>query len=379
MKQHMNASRSAVNASVTLAPVIAASLLLLPIYVSGLITQNGYSLDNALSIVSLEMWGMAASLVPAIYLMKRMSWRSITFFAIWVMIVAFCIPAFIDLSLSALAITRFIGGLGAGMAMAVVMAVIGRAEKPDKAFSLWVLSQVLFKVCGIFIISRLLIPFGMMGFFVPLLLLCVLSLFLVKYLPDGVDTKTGDRPTINWSIAPILALIGVFMFYIAISAIWANFERIGVWSGFEGKTIANILSFTSLASLGGASAATLVSGHLKRHILLIVGLALIAGATFMLGRFSSITAYSIIALVFAFAWFFSVPFIISSVNANDKTGQLMVYTNSAIAIGLAVGPSVAAFLIVGEGFKALTLFGGAVFIAAFLFLLPSNKASKESR
>lgn len=373
MSSKLSRENAAIKSSVILAPVIAASLLLLPIYVGGLITQNGLSLEQALTIVSLEMWGMAASLVPAIFLMKWMSWRRITFGALLIMIAAFAVPICIALNFNSLAIIRFIGGLGAGTAMAVIMATIGRASEPDKAFSLWILSQVFFKVVGIFIIARLLAKFGMAGFFVPLLILCVLALPLTKYLPGIVDDESIAGNKFQWSIKPILALLGVFIFYIAISAIWANFERIGHWSGFEGTTIANILSLTSLASLAGASAATLMAGRVGRSALLLFGTVIIAGASLALGMFSTLTIYTLIGLAFAFAWFFSVPFLIASVNANDESGRLMIFTNSAIAIGLAVGPAIAAKLIMGTEFGLLTIAGAGAFIAAFVLLAPSNR------
>lgn len=370
---NVTTQKTTVTASVILAPIIAASLLLLPIYVGGLITHNGLSLQNALSVVSLEMWGMALSILPAIFLMKRFSWRKITFVSLAIMIAAFAIPVLSDLSFEAIAGVRFVGGLGAGVAMAIIMATIGRAPSPDKAFSLWILSQVVFKVIGIFIISRLLAKYGMNGFFVTLLILCVLAFPLANKLPDEVSEEGAERSRFKWTISPILALLGVFVFYVGISAIWANFERIGHWSGFEALTIGNILSFTSLASLAGAMCATLFAGRLNRSVLLLTGLVLISGATFSLGVFSSITAYSIIGLVFAFAWFLTVPFLISSVNSNDETGGLMIFTNSAIAIGLALGPAIAGVLIKGEDYNLLTVSGAVGFVAVLAFLMPSNK------
>ncbi|MEP1231255.1 MAG: MFS transporter [Litorimonas sp.] len=369
----VTADKSAVSASILLAPIISASLGLLPIYVGGLITHNGLSLQNALNIVSLEMWGMALSVLPAIFLMKRFSSRKITFVSLALMIVAFALPSIFNLSFKPLAAVRFMGGLGAGVAMAVTMATIGQASKPDKAFSLWVLAQVVFKVIGIFIVSRLLVKFGMNGFFVPLLILCVLAFPLANKLPDEVKTDSTERRRFNWSIQPVLALLGVFVFYVGISAIWANFERIGHWAGFETLMIGNILSFTSLAALAGAACATLLAGRLNRGILLLAGLVLISGATFSLGLFSSITVYSIIGLVFAFAWMLTVPFLIASVNSNDETGGLMVFTNSAIAIGLALGPAIAGVLIKGEHYNLLTVSAALGFMAVLAFLLPSNK------
>lgn len=373
MSHPSTTTQSAVRASVILAPIIAASLLLLPIYVGGLITEQGLSLKNALSVVSLEMWGMAVSLLPAIYLMKRVSWKTITRSALCVMIVAFAVPMLLSVSYEALASIRFIGGIGAGTAMAVIMATIGRAEHPDKAFSWWVLTQVIFKVIGIFIIARLLTKFGMNGFFLPLGLLCLLALPLASQLPGRVLDSTKSQDKIKWSATPIMALVGVFVFYVAISALWANFERIGTWSAFDSTIIANVLSFTSLASLAGASFATILAGRAPRSISLAAGLLLLVAASLGLGMFSTLTVYTVIGLIFAFAWFFSVPYLIASVNANDSTGQLMVFTNSAIAIGLAAGPAIAGALITGEDYKGLTIAGSAMFIAALILLLPSNR------
>lgn len=369
MSESVRVDPKAVRSSLLITPIIAASLLLLPIYVGGLITDYKFTVQQALAIVSFEMWGMAFSMFPAIILMRKMAWKNVVYCALGLMILAFITPSISNLTYSQLAMVRFLGGVGAGTAMAVIMATIGRAPMPDRAFSLWVLSQVAFKVIGIYVIARLLARFGMSGFFVPLLLLCVIALGVVKDLPGKILESTQSGKRIKWSLQSILSLIGVFIFYVSISAIWANFEIFGTNAGLDKASIATIISITSLASFGGAFTATLLAGRIKRQNLLVFGLVLLIISTIALGFILSTSVYTLIGVAFAFAWFFSVPFVVASVNANDETGQLMVFTNSAIAFGLAMGPALAVVFIKYVGFDSLHLIISAVFLMALLFLL----------
>jgi DHA1 family inner membrane transport protein len=359
--------------AVILAPIIAANVLVMPIYVGGLINFSGLTLNQALNVVSLEMWGMALAIFPTLLLLRIASYKTIVSGALLLMTTIYLLISFAKPSYELLAAARFLGGVAAGSAMSVILAMIGQSEKPERTFAYWVLSQVIFKVIGLFVLARVLAEFGTTGFFTVLAILCVVALIFAMQLPATLETPKAKSDKFKWNSTSLLALLAIFTFYLSLSAIWANFERFGAWANFKTEDIATALALTSLAGLAGASLASVLAGKIPRLALLAIGVVLISAATLSLLKLETLTGYSVTGALFAFSWFFVVPFIVSSVNANDSTGGLMIYANSMIAFGLAIGPALAAILIEDKESKHLLLTASVIFIVSLVLLIPSNK------
>lgn len=373
--------RNRMAGGVLLAPVAASGLLVLPIYVSGLVDHLDVSPQDALFIVSLDMWGMAAALLPAYVLLRRVSWRRLGIAMLVAMIACFAFPALVYAdagkdAVGPIAACRFLGGVSSGVLMAVILSTLGRLRRADRAFSIWVLTQILFKVAAIYALAVILTRHGVQGFFLALAALGCLALPLTWTLPDECWAAESADKT-RWSVPAVMSLVGLAGFYIALSAIWANFEAIGRAHGFAVLDIAVVLSLTSLAGLGGASLSTLLIGRVRHLHALAGGIALIAGAAFGLSRFEGLTAYTIIGTAFAFAWFFTVPQLLAAVNGNDPTGRLMLFANAAIAFGVAAGPSVSAPVLAFGSYSSLAVSGAAAFVLVFLLLLPSVRAGHQ--
>jgi MFS transporter, DHA1 family, inner membrane transport protein len=349
----------------------------LPIYVGGLIDHLKSSPQDALFIVSLEMWGMAAALLPAYVLMRRISWRLLGIGMLLAMIVCFAVPALVyadagEDAVTAIGLWRLLGGVCSGTLMAIVLSTLGNLPRADRAFSIWVLTQILFKVAAIYALAIILMRTGMQGFFLSLAALACLGLPLAWTLPDESWAKQREGP-VQWSGRAIMSLAGLVAFYIALSALWANFETIGKSHGFAVLDIAAVLSLTSIAGLAGATLSTLLAGRIARLHALAAGIALIATAGYCLSRFESLSAYTVVGTTFAFAWFFTVPLLLATVNRNDRTGRLMVFANAAIAFGVAAGPSLSGVIVTLGSYTLLSTLGAAAFLLVFLLVFPSAR------
>jgi hypothetical protein len=360
---------------VALAPVAASGLLVLPIYVGGLIDHLHVPPQDALFIVSLDMWGMAAALLPAYVLMRHIAWRRLGIAMLLVMIGCFAIPALVYVDAGKEAVTaigawRFMGGVSSGILMAVILSTLGRLKRADRAFSIWVLTQILFKVAAIYALAVILTQLGVKGFFLALAGLTCLALPLAWTLPNE-RWAAGGEGRAQWSGRAVMSLLGLAAFYIALSGIWANFESIGKAQGFAVLDIAVVLSLTSLAGLAGATISALLVGRVRRIHALGAGIAIISTAAFGLSRFEGLTAYTMIGVAFAFAWFFTVPQLLGIVNSNESSGRLMVFANAAIAFGVAAGPSLSAPILTIGSYSLLAVSGAVTFLMVFLLLLPS--------
>lgn len=185
---------------VILAPVAASGLLALPIYVGGLVDHLNVLPQDALFIVSLDMWGMAAALLPAYVLMRRVSWRRLGIAMLLAMIVCFAVPALVYAdagkdAVAPIAAWRFLGGVSSGILMAVILSTLGHLRRADRAFSIWVLTQILFKVAAIYGLAIILAHYGVKGFFLALAALGCLALPLAWTLPDECWVAESDGNT----------------------------------------------------------------------------------------------------------------------------------------------------------------------------------------
>ncbi len=362
---------------VLLTPIASAGLLVLPIYVGGLIEHAQMSAQDALFVVSMDMWGMAAALPLAYICMRLISWRLLGVATLTGIFAFFALPALAYADggedvVGALALWRFLGGISSGMLMAVILATLGSLRIAERAFSIWVLVQILFKVVAIYVLALVLAEVGLQGFFLVLGALAIVGIPLAWTLPRDRWT-TRESATANWSGKAIMSLAGLITFYIALSALWANFETVGRSREFDILDIAAVLSVTSLAGLAGATASTVLTGRVKPLYRLIGGIAIIAGASFALGRPGDLTVYTVIGTAFAFAWFFTVPVLLSMVNANDRSGRLMIFANAAIAMGVAAGPAISAVFVSDNDYTLLSMFSTVAFVFVFLLMLPSNR------
>jgi hypothetical protein len=80
-------------------------------------------------------------------------------------------------------------------------------------------------------------------------------------------------------------------------------------------------------------------------------------------------------MLFAFAWNFPVPFQLAITVSMDVSGRLVVLFLSAVKLGYAAGPVIAAQLIMmGRGFTPVIVLAGAGFVtSALIFVLLSKQ------
>jgi hypothetical protein len=174
----------------------------------------------------------------------------------------------------------------------------------------------------------------------------------------------------------VAALGGVILFGIGQGALWAFTERIGVNVGLSPEAVGIALAATELAGLSGAAFAWWLGTRLGRMGPLLIGIGASAFSTWLLVHTSSVFGYWIILLVWAIAYFFTVPYLIGTAAALDRFGR---WSGAALGLsmgGVALGPGAAGFAIASWGYAAL---GSLVVVsgaAAIVLILPAARAAE---
>ena len=83
-------------------------------------------------------------------------------------------------------------------------------------------------------------------------------------------------------------------------------------------------------------------------------------------------------MLFAFAWNFPVPFQLGITVSVDRSGRLVVLFLSAVKLGYAIAPAIAAQLLVaGGGFRPVLLLSAVAAVTSAAVFLSLATSSKE--
>ena len=140
-----------------------------------------------------------------------------------------------------------------------------------------------------------------------------------------------------------------------------------------------MLAVATLLGIVGAGAAALIGARFGGGRPIALGYALLLASVALLVGQPLLLRFALAALLFKFTWTFVLPFILARVAGLDNDGKLMNGINLVIGGGMAIGPTLAGYLIESSGgFNAL-LFGalGCALLSLLLISLASPRAPRR--
>lgn len=347
------------------------TIIILPGLVQGYVEQVGMSEQDAGFLASVETWGMFIATFAMMVLVSRVRWRLLMAVSLVAMVLANLASTLTD-SLFVLYVLRFIAGVGGGTIVAVSYAMIGQTTRMNRNFG-WALFFVLLYGAIVFpLLPPVYSAFGINGAFVFFALFAVCGLPFVKGLPDtggGVseaDPDAVDLPTRYKT----LAVGSMLLYFIGQIAVWSYFYRFGIRYGLGEQAVGSALSVSQFAGLAGALSVVAFSRRVRKDLALfigIVGSAVVIGAMFGTHAFIGFVA---IACVYQFLWNMTHPYLLGALARFDPSGRLIVYGTAMQFLGIAVGPALAAMVIVQDSLANVLWLGIFFMLAAAAFILP---------
>lgn len=348
----------------------AASLLLAPVIVGGLVSTLGFSGQQAGYIISSELAGLALAAIPAALWLSRFNWQRV----LYVMLVVLIAGNFLTSTLtdySAFLIVRFITGFTAGLSLAVSMSVINLTRDPDRKLGFWFSVQLLLTVVGLALLPGFILSFDIGGIYALLAVFQFCLLFVVRFVPAGGVVElsaqsVSDKPVL---LLALLGFVSIFLFEVAIMGLWTYYERIGNAGGLPAQSIAYALSIGTFVGFLGSLAAAGLSTRFGRLVPIAIGMSVAIVSILILNMDFSLILFVLSASAFCFAWYFSLPFLMAAIANIDASGRLLIFVNFVTGAGLTIGPAVAAKLQTEDSYEPIIWMGVIALVLSFLLMI----------
>jgi predicted MFS family arabinose efflux permease len=348
-----------------------AGLLFLPLEISGMVEQFGFTEAAAGRIASAHLFGIAAASIVLATRVQRVNLRVVCSAGVLLAGVANAVSALTP-STTILVVGRVLTGLGEGAVLAVVHVLVARSDSVDRraalsSFVVIITGAILYPLLGpLFASHHAAAVFGLAA-----LLAFVLggTALTIRQMPMGEASEMrqeGNRRPAAPRRAGTTALIAIIFFYVGEGALWGYAARIGAGTGMSGEAISNTLAYAFLASLFGPVLAHLWKDRFGRVPPIIVSIAFLCVVALVLGFSREPANFIVATVVFYFMFVFAVVYSTALVAALDSTGRLAAAVPGVRTIGTALGPLVGSVALDVSGFGALGIVSLACYLVAIL-------------
>lgn len=369
-----NPSPALLAAVALFAAITPAVLLTAPAIASQLAVQLQLEPARIGDLFAVELGAMSLATLPSLYWLKRVDWRLAGLLAALGFILANLASAQ-AVDYHTLLGLRGLSAFCGGSLMILCLSCAAGMPNPSRAYGIWVLGQLVLGAIGLALLPRLYQAYGLGAGYLALAALMLLALPLIRAFPAGasaVASGGSQQPApARWKV--LTAILGLFGFYVALSAVWTFVGAIGARAGLSATLGGEVLAVATLAGIVGAGCASLIGERWRRERQLVAGFSLMALAILLLLGDPPLARFALAALLFKFTWTYALPFILASLAELDASGRLMSLSNLVIGAGLALGPAIGGRLIGADGsFQNLLPAAAALTVLALPLILGSR-------
>lgn len=360
--------------------VIAPEVFIVqPGFVQGLVEYVGFDDQGAGYTASAEMFGLALTTILMTFTAHRVNWRIVIVWSLLVMFLANGICT-ITRDLDTFVALRFVAGLGAGSLVSLSFAMIGLTRNPDRNFGLLIMWVLTYGAIVLWLMPSVYALAGMNGALWFFALFPLLALPCIRFLPtSGARAVQVEADAVDLTVGmKALALFAMLAYFLAQGVVWAYLFLIGVTAGLSEQAVANGLTLSQFAGIGGALLAAVMSNRFGRSMPLTIGiLGGVLCLYFLVGRFEFLL-FTAAVCVYNFAWNLTHPFLLAAMASFDRMGRVVVYAVAMQMVGLAVGPGLAASVITEGQYINVNRLGAALFVMSLVLILPPVAARAKS-
>lgn len=275
-----------------------------------------------------------------------------------------------------------IAGVGSGLALASASASVSATSDPGKYTNIAMIFNRL-----VVAVAYFLVPVLGTSMFAIFLILCIpgfVVLFTARWLPEAPKKETPAEAVVGAGGAGKLAwVLAVSMGLLAVTddGIIGLSELIGMeFFGEGGSALAlNLYAIATLAGLVGALIAPLLLKWIGQTGTLTLALVVSLVSKLSLLSVPETTVFSIGYLGWGFAFGLCLPVIFGIAAALRADGSASVAVNGVYILGVALGPTVAAFIYERGDAPALAMVMGIIgALASILMIVVSTKTPRSS-
>jgi predicted MFS family arabinose efflux permease len=359
----------AIVSAIGLGTIGVLSFIIQPGIVEGYVTHLGVSDSRAVTLVGLEMLGVALATIVMALVGTRIDWRAIVGGGL-------LIAALGDVT-SALAThdpafgwLRLIAGFGEGIIISISFTFVGVTAKAERNVALYLALLLTYGAFGLWYLPDILNSVGISGLFIAFAVLSGLALITVPFVPHGYGAAQSTRPGVRQLPTALLAvaLLAVLAYNIAQGIAWAVLSLVGTSAGLAEQSVANALFASQGLAVLGALASVFLAERIPRDRAIAGGILGGAASIALLLGHPGLALFTAGVCGFNILWNFVLPFILGRIGDFDESGRMMSFAIAMQMIGLGGGPLIAAPLIDGKGFRIVELVCIALFLISFVLL-----------
>jgi len=344
-------------------------LLVLPAMVGVLVDEAGLSESFAGWAASVNFFGVFAVAFLMAFQMHRINLRQMAIITLAIALAADVISAYLAAPTAVFLLIRFITGSANGAAQITALSAIARLDDAERGFGLLITLQFLIAALGCYILPVYSAELGATGMFLLFSACDLLALLLARHLPGRAIDKTAgtdlsSERSILFSAVALLALLGYATFEAANTAQYTYLGRLGVALAFSDNAIGTVLMIASLAGIPGAFTIIVVGKRFGTIGPLMFGIGIAILGLVILITSGAFAWYLAAGICLGFSWAFCLPFIQSLLASLDRNGSALAAGAAAAAIGVAVGPGLAATVVEVGNYQPVFLIAIALMIVA---------------
>lgn len=350
-------------AIIALNALAAATLSISPILVGEMITSHSFSSAEAGYVISVEFGAMALATFPAYYWLTRVDIVKVIQLSILVIIIGnlICVAeTLFQADFKKLIFMRFLVGLASGSIAVIILKVVSQLNNVTRGYALHALGEIGLGALGVATLPHL---FSVTGLYIAYLLLALLALLSLSMVSQFrlVNFSTQDKVLAikvdsSWVLGS-LGLLGILTLYIGYMALWTYVERIGVTSGLSVIKVGYVLSAATIMGVTGSLLASILAIRVSHLLITVFGLMLVLLSVLTYLNDQTLLMFLSATCLARFSISLVLPFLYTTIAILDHTNRLVISLFLVIAIGVTIGPAIAA-AIIGEGvdYRRIVLF-----------------------
>jgi predicted MFS family arabinose efflux permease len=346
----------------------------LPLVAGSLITGLGLSTTEVGMIGTIEGSGLFISSLLLANFVDRGYRKRVAVMSVAVVVIANLVCGIVNMGFIALAIMRFVTGIGAGLALAVGNATIANARDAEKFSGHLTVMLVAFMVVIMPALSRISDTFGYQGIFLGLAVTVLISAISIIFLPDGPDQSLAHEGEADSRTATgLLSALAIAVLMIALlfgargTLPWLVAEQLGTDAGMSLPQVGNLFSLMYAVSILGPGALLFLARVAGVRAILFWSLA-VAGFFNWLFTVSAGNTVQFSVGIIAWATIYFIAF--AQINAvaalADRKGRLVSAVGSAFIAGVTIAPFIGGSLVDAGGY---TWLGAAEIILTILIAI----------
>lgn len=351
-------------------------IYLIPLLVGGMVTDRGFTEQQAGLLASIDLGGYALATALTAYLVGHLNWRHLAFGGLALMVLANAATTTLH-AFDTFAAARFVSGLGCGVLAGLASVSLSQTENPERNFGLLLAAALLFGTAGLWGLPVLTAQYGLNSAYWLLASMALAVALVAGRLPEAHAPSAeagGDSGGVNWLLVGAV-LVSVTLFWAEQNAVYAYIERIGNAAGLDPTFIGFSLGMANLTGFAGAALVAWLGTRAGRLLPLAVATVLQLACLLALSGGLSSMAFIVAFGTMSLAWNIVNPFQLGILSGVDPSGKTLALAATVTGIGLAAGPAMGSMAIASGGYGAILWLAAGLAVVSFaLLLLPLRRA-----